>query len=202
MNERRRVVPQRFFVFLAVLTAALSLSALSGCGKKPREPATAQVASQPERVSPPPAPTARTERPPTENRSDLAALDAGSDILSKSLEALNAESPLADIHFEYDSANLTNTARERLSTHARWLLAYPSIQILIEGHCDERGTVEYNLALGDRRAQAAYNYLVSLGVPTSRMKTISYGKEFPLDPGHNEEAWVKNRRDRFLITAK
>jgi peptidoglycan-associated lipoprotein len=195
-------VPQRFFVFLPVLTAALGLAVLSGCGKKPREPASAQVPGQTERVSPPPAPTARTERPPKENRSDLAALDAGSDILSKSLEALNAESPLVDIHFEYDSANLTNTARERLSAHGRWLLAYPSIQILIEGHCDERGTVEYNLALGDRRAQAAYNYLVSLGVPTSRMKTISYGKEFPLDPGHNEEAWAKNRRDRFLITAK
>lgn len=197
MRERLSV----FLPFVAVLTA---LTATPGCGpKKPREPATAQ-AGQGERVSPPPAPTGRTERAPTEDRrgSELSAVEAGSDILSKSLEALNADAPLADIHFDYDSAELTATARERLASHAKWLLAYPTIQILVEGHCDERGTVEYNLALGDRRAQAAYNYLASLGVAVERTKTISYGKEFPLDPGHTEEAWAKNRRCRFLITAK
>jgi peptidoglycan-associated lipoprotein len=73
---------------------------------------------------------------------------------------------------------------------------------LVEGHCDERGTVEYNLALGERRATASYNYLVSLGIPASRLKTISYGKEFPLDPGHTEGAWARNRRAHFEVTSK
>jgi len=198
--ERRRVVRERIVLSLPVLAVAAALAA--SCGpKKPREPASAQ---QPpgvnERVSPPPAPTER--RAPTDRGSDLSAVAPGSDILSKSLEALNADAPLADIHFEYDSAELTATARDRLASHAKWLANYPSIQILMEGHCDERGTVEYNLALGDRRAQAAYNYLGSLGVAAARMKTISYGKEFPLDTAHTEEAFAKNRRCRFLITAK
>jgi peptidoglycan-associated lipoprotein len=129
-------------------------------------------------------------------------MDEDADIRSRTLEELNADTPLVDIHFSYDSAVLEPEARERLSSHARWLLARPSVTVLIEGHCDERGTVEYNLALGERRALTAYNYLVSLGVPGSRLKTISYGKEFPLDPGHSEAAWAKNRRARFLITAK
>jgi peptidoglycan-associated lipoprotein len=74
--------------------------------------------------------------------------------------------------------------------------------VTIEGHCDERGTAEYNLALGERRAGAALAYLVSLGIPASRLKTVSYGKEFPFDPGHDDSAWAKNRRAHFVITAK
>ncbi len=194
---------ERIVRSLPVLAVAAALAASASCGpKKPRVPASAQQPVS-ERVSPPPAPTERTDRATGDRRgSDLSAVAPGSDILSKSLEALNADTPLADIHFEYDSAELTATARERLASHAKWLANYTSIQILMEGHCDERGTVEYNLALGDRRAQAAYNYLVSLGVAGARLKTISYGKEFPLDPGHTEEAFAKNRRCRFLITAK
>jgi peptidoglycan-associated lipoprotein len=76
------------------------------------------------------------------------------------------------------------------------------VTILIEGHCDERGTVQYNLALGERRADAAYNYLTSLGITEVRLKKISYGKEFPVDPGHNEVAWARNRRCHFVITSK
>ena len=81
-------------------------------------------------------------------------------------------------------------------------MKYPKVKIQIEGHCDERGTAEYNLALGERRSNSAKKYLISLGVPEGRISTISYGKEKPLDPGHNEEAWAKNRRDHFIILSK
>ena len=81
------------------------------------------------------------------------------------------------------------------------LLDHSRITILIEGHCDERGTTEYNLALGERRAMAAQNFLLNLGVPPERMRTISYGKEFPINPGHNETAWANNRRGHFVITS-
>jgi peptidoglycan-associated lipoprotein len=132
----------------------------------------------------------------------LARVDESADILSQSLEDINAQSPLTDIPFEYDSAALNAEARSELESHARWLQRYPSVTILIEGHCDERGTVQYNLALGERRADAAYNYLTGLGIPEARLKKISYGKEFPADPGHNEAAWARNRRCHFVITSK
>ena len=89
-----------------------------------------------------------------------------------------------------------------LQANAAVLKKYPTWQITIEGHCDERGTAEYNLALGERRALAAKNYLVSLGIPADKVKTVSYGKEFPFDPGHDDAAWSKNRRAHFVITAK
>jgi peptidoglycan-associated lipoprotein len=132
----------------------------------------------------------------------LSRFDEEADILSKTLEDLNAQSPLTDIQFEYDSAALTSQARATLESHAQWLRRYSSIVVLVEGHCDERGTVEYNLALGERRAMAAYSYLQSLGVAADRLKTISYGKEFPLDPAHTEAAWSRNRRCHFVITSK
>jgi peptidoglycan-associated lipoprotein len=132
----------------------------------------------------------------------LASLEDPYDITSLTLEEINADPPLEDIHFAYDSAVLTDEVRATLDAHADWLLRYSTVTVLIEGHCDERGTVEYNLALGERRANAAFGYLTSLGVSADRMRTISYGKESPLDPGHNEEAWARNRRGHFQITAK
>lgn len=105
---------------------------------------------------------------------------------------------MEDIHFEFDSAVLTDDAQSILRKKAAWLLDNQS-EVLIEGHCDERGTAEYNLALGERRATSAKSYLVSLGVEANRLAIISYGEEKPLDPGHNEEAWAKNRRDHFVI---
>ena len=89
-----------------------------------------------------------------------------------------------------------------LKENAELLKKYPKVKIQIEGHCDERGTNEYNLALGERRANSTKNYLVSLGISPDRISTISYGEEKPLDPGHNEEAWAKNRRAHTIITAK
>ena len=98
------------------------------------------------------------------------------------------------IHFDYDKFNVDQTDAAILSAQAQWLMKYPAKHATIEGHCDERGTRDYNLALGERRANAAKNYLVSLGVDASRLSTISYGKERPIDPASNETAWAKNRR--------
>jgi peptidoglycan-associated lipoprotein len=109
---------------------------------------------------------------------------------------------LEDIHFEFDQSSLTSEAQEVLKRDADWLRSNSSVAVEIEGHCDERGTIEYNLALGDRRARSAKDFLVNLGVSSTRMRTISYGKEMPLDPGHNEGAWAKNRRDHFTIISK
>jgi peptidoglycan-associated lipoprotein len=107
--------------------------------------------------------------------------------------------PLTDIYFDYDQATLSDAARAALEKHARWIQARPTARITVEGHCDERGTVEYNLALGDRRAQVTRDYLVGLGVPKNRLNAVSFGKERPVDPGHEEGAWAKNRRAHFAV---
>ncbi len=104
-----------------------------------------------------------------------------------------------DIYFDFDSSNLTAEAQNILKKKAQWLLNNPDQSATIGGHCDERGTTEYNLALGERRAASAKAFLVDLGVPASRLTTISYGEERPVDPGHNEAAWAKNRRCNFVI---
>ncbi len=107
--------------------------------------------------------------------------------------------PLADIRFELDSSALTDAARQTLGQHAAWLKAHAGARVTIEGHCDDRGTVDYNLALGEHRARAAKDYLVSLGVAAGRLHTVSFGKEKPLDPGSDEAAWAKNRRAHFVV---
>jgi peptidoglycan-associated lipoprotein len=104
-----------------------------------------------------------------------------------------------DIHFEFDRSNLLPEAQEILRWKAAWLQKNPNVQVTIEGHCDERGTNEYNLALGDRRANNAKSYLVDLGISGYRLNALSYGEERPADYGSNEEAWAKNRRAHFTI---
>jgi peptidoglycan-associated lipoprotein len=103
------------------------------------------------------------------------------------------------IHFEFDSAVLTPTAQDILRRKAEFLRNNPGISIIIEGHCDERGTNEYNMALGERRAESVKAYLVNLGISSNRITTVSYGEERPLDPRSNEDAWRKNRRAQFVI---
>ncbi|MDQ5985046.1 MAG: Peptidoglycan-associated lipoprotein [Syntrophus sp. SKADARSKE-3] len=121
-------------------------------------------------------------------------------------DAKNAESvqdnslTLEDIHFAFDKAALTEDGQRILKKHAAWLKENKKGTLTVEGHCDERGTTEYNLALGEKRATEAKKFLVTLGVENTRIKTISYGKERPLDPGHTETAWAKNRRDRFVVS--
>jgi peptidoglycan-associated lipoprotein len=114
--------------------------------------------------------------------------------------AATAETAVKDIFFEFDKSNISPDAREILKTNADFLLKNGNSKVVIEGHCDERGTAEYNMALGQRRAQETKNYLVNLGIKEPRIKTISYGEERPFDPGHDEDAWAKNRRAHFAVT--
>jgi len=109
---------------------------------------------------------------------------------------------LKDINFDFDKYDIRPKDAEILKENAALLMKYPKVKIQVEGHCDERGTNEYNLALGERRSNAAKKYLISIGITADRISAISYGEEKPLDAGHNEEAWSKNRRDHFVILSK
>lgn len=121
----------------------------------------------------------------------------------KAKAKVNIQEVIAErIFFNFDSYELKPEARAVLQKKAEVLKANPNLKIVIEGHCDERGTEEYNLALGEKRARAAYEFLILLGVDANRMQIVSYGEEYPLDPGHNESAWAKNRRDEFKIIAQ
>lgn len=109
---------------------------------------------------------------------------------------------LKDIHFDFDKYDIRPEDAAILRENAALLKKFPNVKVQLEGHCDERGTIEYNLALGERRANRTKDFLISSGISTARLSTISYGKERPLDPGHNEQAWAKNRRAHTIITAK
>jgi peptidoglycan-associated lipoprotein len=123
-------------------------------------------------------------------------------ISSATLDDLNKNSPLKPVFFEYDMSDITEAGKAALDENAAILRKNGTWVITIEGHADERGTAEYNLALGERRSVTARAYLVSLGITADRLRTVSYGKEFPFDPGHDEAAYSKNRRAHFVITAK
>lgn len=197
MNSRKL----RLWVPLGRLGLLGLLALTVACSSTPdRPPATGQPRPPAQTTSPPPAGDRSGDS--MSSGGDLVPVDESDDILSMSLEDINAQSPLDDIRFAYDSAELSSQARTSLENNVQWLRRNPTVTILVEGHCDERGTVEYNLALGERRAMAAYNFMVSSGIPAERIKTISYGKEFPVNPGHNEAAWAENRRAHFVITSK
>jgi peptidoglycan-associated lipoprotein len=123
-------------------------------------------------------------------------------VSSRSLDDINRDSPLKPVFFAYDSAELDEAGQRIAQANAGVLKTNGSWVITVEGHSDQRGTAEYNLALGERRATAVKTYLVSLGIPAARVRVVSYGKEFPFDPGHDEAAWAKNRRGHFVVTAK
>ncbi len=181
-----------------VVTMALMIGA---CAKKtspvlrpmpePAQPAAAPAPQQPTAPQPVTEQPIVAPEPVTE-----ASID------SKPLDELNKEGLLKPVFFEFDAADLLPEAQQTLSQNASVLKQHPTWVVTIEGHCDERGTAEYNLALGERRAVSARTYLVSLGIPADRLHTVSYGKELPFDPGHTEAAWAKNRRAHFVITAK
>jgi peptidoglycan-associated lipoprotein len=123
-------------------------------------------------------------------------------ITNRSLDDLNRNSPFRTVFFALDSSELDDSGRATVSANADILKKYSTWVVTIEGHCDERGTAEYNLALGERRAVVVRAYLLSLGIAPDRLRTVSYGKEFPFDTAHNEAAWAKNRRAHFVITSK
>lgn len=186
---------------VTMLTALVVMSlALGGCA--PKKPPVARPLPPPPPTTPeappPPAPPAPVAERPVVTPPPVAE----DPMASRSIDDLNRDSPMRIVYFGYDSAELSAEARAALDANAAVLKKYPAWTVTIEGHCDERGTAEYNLALGERRAAAAQSYLVALGVPASRVKTVSYGKEFPFDPGHDEAAWAKNRRAHFVITGK
>lgn len=146
---------------------------------------------------PPPAPPQPVNEPVP-----VPPMPAEDTIGSKSLDDLNRDSPLQPLYYALDQSDVSVEGQQVLQANAAVMKKYPTWQVTIEGHSDERGTAEYNLALGERRALAAKNYLVSLGIPADKLRTVSYGKEFPFDAGHDEAAWSKNRRAHFVITAK
>jgi peptidoglycan-associated lipoprotein len=183
-----------FLMVLAIIAAA-------ACGRnrppvaRPMPPPAVTDADAAPRPPAPPEPVREPAIVPPEPVRDDA-------IASGSLDDLNKNSPLKPVFYDLDSSELTSDARAVLDANAGVLKRFPTWSITIEGHCDERGTAEYNLSLGERRAVTARAYLVSLGVAGDRLRTVSYGKEFPFDPGKDEAAYAKNRRAHFVITGK
>ena len=174
------------------LAIVLIFSLAVACKKKPKEvpPPPPQVQEQPkvEKVEPP------VVQEPQLTEEEI--------FLQKSLDQINREKPLGTVYFDYDRAVIRDDARATLDGNAAWLKRFRTAKILVEGHCDERGTEEYNLALGEKRAKAAQDYLLSSGISADRIKIISYGKSQPINPGHDESAWQMNRRAQFLIIEK
>lgn len=197
MNQMRGFRPATLATLL--MLCALTIAACGG--KKPPvarpapPPPTTGASTSGVRPPAPPEPVSEPVVVPSEPvREDRIA--------SSSLDDLNRNSPLKPAFFELDSSELSADAQKSLNDNAALLKQNATWAVTIEGHCDERGTAEYNLALGERRALAARAYLVSLGIPADRLRTVSYGKEFPFDPGHDESAYSKNRRAHFVVTAK
>jgi peptidoglycan-associated lipoprotein len=183
-------------LILVVMALAITVGA---CAKK--KPPVARPTTPPggvdttTRPPAPPEPVAEpTPVPPEPVASD--------DIAGRDIDDINKNSPFQPVFFALDSAEIDAPGQQALNANAEILKKYPTWVITIEGHADERGTAEYNLALGERRAVAARTYMLSLGVPADRLRTVSYGKEFPFDPGHDEAAWRKNRRAQFVLTSK
>jgi peptidoglycan-associated lipoprotein len=166
-------------------------------------PAPVAVAPEPPKPAPPPVPPPQP-RPETVTRvAEPTPVPPVEDTVNtQSLEDLNRNSLLKPAFFPVDSFTLDDAGRAIVTADADILKKYPTWKIQVEGHADERGTAEYNLALGERRASAVKTYLLSLGIAEDRIRTISYGKEFPFEPGHDENAWSKNRRAHFVIVAK
>jgi peptidoglycan-associated lipoprotein len=175
----------------------------AGCHSKPpvasAPPPPSTPPPAPTRTAPPPAPPARdTNRaaPSTPSPSDEELFR------QKSLDELNREHPLGDAFFDLDKVTLRDDARSALAADATWLKRWSGTAILVQGHADERGTAEYNLALGQNRAKAVQDYLVSLGIPASRIRINSLGKDAPFCTGESESCWSQNRRGHFVITSK
>lgn len=189
--------------WIAVVTFAVATLALQACAGQP--PPVAPEESPPPPSASNPRPPAQPVAPPPPAPPPVVPpeLLAPEDEFSRrTLEELNRESPLEPVFFGLDAAELSDTARQVAEANADVMMRFPTWVVTIEGHCDERGTPEYNLGLGERRALAVQQYMVGLGLDVSRVRTVSYGKEFPFEPGHDDVAWAANRRAHFVITSK
>jgi peptidoglycan-associated lipoprotein len=192
MNRYMRLFP------IAALALVISIGA-AGCAKKapaaappPPPPPAATPTPPPPPPPPPPSPPPPSPKPLTEEE-----VFAG-----KSVDQLNAEKPLGDVFFDYDSATVSEEGRAALQKNADWLKRWSSVAFTVEGHCDNRGTPEYNLALGERRSNAVREYLLSLGIAGSRVQSVSKGEEQPFCREDAESCWSQNRRGHFIITGK
>jgi peptidoglycan-associated lipoprotein len=185
---------------ISVLLLALSclvLPPLGGCKKK--QPATAPDVAQPADIAPDPGPVSAAPAPVPAPAPDPDPLAGDIDSVN---EYLLGRGLLGDAYFEYDRTDLSPEVRDRLARNARFLKEHPQFLVTIEGHCDERGTGEYNLALGERRAASVRDYLVSLGVPANRLSILSYGKERPVCEDPDEGCWRRNRRGHHRVTGR
>ena len=190
----------RLMAGVAVVLTLLSVTA-AGCARRQAPvaaPALPPAAPAPVAAPASPQPLSRVEEALPVPQETIVE-DA---IASRSLDEMNRDSPFAPAFFGLDSAELDDAGRAVVTANAELMKTYPTWAVTVEGHCDERGTAEYNLALGERRATAVKTYLVSLGIDPDRVRAVSYGKEFPFDSGHDEGAWAKNRRAHFVITFK
>jgi peptidoglycan-associated lipoprotein len=189
-----RIVTRLPLVLATIAAVALTIGAMS-CSTKAKP---SNVPEQPTQAAPPPetkpaapAPTPVAEPFPTQ-QVDKAPVET-------SIDDLNRQGVLKTVYFAYNSNDLDDAAKATLQANAAWMQAHPTHTVEIGGHCDERGSIGYNVALGDRRANSVKDYLTTLGVRGSNLSAISYGEEKPADPGHDEAAWAKNRRAEFTI---
>jgi peptidoglycan-associated lipoprotein len=194
-------MPRHRFTVLFLAIALAAGGAGSACKKK-NPPIARPTPPPPDSDTtgnrPPAPPEPVTEAPPVAVPPEPAVSSAD----MGSLDEINKKGILAPVFFEFDSAEMSSEGQSVLAKNAETMKQYPTWVVSIEGHCDERGTAEYNLALGERRALSVRQYLVSLGISAERLRTVSYGKEFPFDPGHGEQSWSRNRRANFVVTAK
>jgi len=201
---------KRIWVCYALLFIVPGLLLMASCApKQPVEPEPAVTESEMETIAQKAAETARQEAAKKKAREEEEEERRQARIRIERQKAAAAERRAKadakrkflneDVYFDFDSSVLLPAAEQVLKLKAEWLRTNSGVSVMIEGHCDERGTNEYNLALGDRRAESAKAYLMNLGIDASRLTSNSYGEERPVDPGHDEAAWAKNRRAHFAV---
>ncbi len=196
----------------------IGLLAATGCARRTQTTTSPELAPTPAPVAAAtpaptpeaaPAPVASAPTPAPVAPAPMSPAPTPAPVVVAPTPAPPAPAPVTErrarldtVYFDFDKADLRADARATLEANAEWLRRNPSARVQVEGHCDERGSVQYNLALGERRAESAKRYLQSLGVSGARVSTISYGEERPVDPGHGEDAWARNRRAEFVVTAQ
>jgi peptidoglycan-associated lipoprotein len=189
---------RRFSVCAAVVLMVAVTGAACHRNPKPQPPAPAPAPAAPPPTTPAPPPPPPAAPPPA----PAPAPTEAEIFRNKTLEQLNAEKPLGDVFFSLDSTDLGDEARGLLQKNVEWLKKWTTTKVMVEGHADSRGSNEYNLALGERRADAVRDYLVSLGLVADRLTIVSKGEEQPFCSEETEACWQQNRRGHFIITAK